>query len=536
MLLLVAPVLLSLVAALFPVTPRASTRWRMSDLDLTVDVDTSRRALRATGSVVVTADGSASDSLVLELGATGRFDSVSAPAATVRLVDGGRRAHLHWPTVKSIGERVSIRIAVVHAVRGSQIVVDTAAALASWVTGWYPSPVGQSSRVDGSIRYHLPAGWRAVSNGAPGPWRSGPTGTVQEWRSRTPVDWSFAAAGYTVDSVVVPGSGTARVFTRHGGKSRTLARRYVERTGEVLAALLPVFGPYPYPGYALAEIPDGLVSWGGSSEQGFFMSTTNALGEEVNLPLLAHELSHGWWGNQVRSTGPATLLLTESLAQLGAALAIEAIEGRASALDFLRFSRDGYNSRQSARGYFALARLGHDKPLATLNGSGQDHNLSDAKGHWFYLMLRDRLGAGPFAAMQQALIRTHRDSALSLVALREAALAASPDTLRMRRFLHDWLDRPGAPDLELSWRPRSPTTIEVTITQRGDVYDLDVPVWIDPGGAEPVVRIVRSDSPTTTVVLRVTARPLGVRLDPDYRLLRWDPDYGARPGSAPRGE
>ena len=103
------------------------------------------------------------------------------------------------------------------------------------------------------------------------------------------------------------------------------------------------WGSYPYPGVAIAEVPQNAGSFGASSEQGFIMVKPHFLNVPGgNLPLFAHEAAHGWWGNTVGTSDPSSLLCSESLAQYGAVIAIEATEGREAATDFLRFSRAGY--------------------------------------------------------------------------------------------------------------------------------------------------------------------------------------------------
>lgn len=136
------------------------------------------------------------------------------------------------------------------------------------------------------------------------------------------------------------------------------------------------------------------------------MARTPQFGEDGNLPLFAHEAAHAWWGNRVSTTGPGAQLVSESLAQYGAVLAIGALEGHDAMNEFLRLSRDGYNQLQSAAGYFEMARRGGDRPLSQLSNGRWDHNLSDAKGHWFYHMLRHRIGDERFFAV----LRTCRGS------------------------------------------------------------------------------------------------------------------------------
>ena len=501
--------------------------WLLVGMELSVTIDTSARTIGGQGWIEVEFLGGPHSDLELELGPTGRFMTTVAQDGVRQTITDSTRIRVSWSEEPREGERRRVSLIFAHASRGSQILVDQRAALASWVTGWYPSPRGRPSRAPGTISFEVPPGWSVASNGRP----LADGGNLTAWHSLVPVDWSFVAADFVIDSVASAEGHVARVFTlRDSERKDTTARAYALQTAAVLEALEPVFGAYPYPGYGVVEIPDGLVTWGGSSEQGFFMAPRSALGRRVNLPLLAHELSHGWWGNRVQPAGEAALMVTEALAQLGAALAIERLEGPASAIDFLRFSREGYNSWQSARGYFTLRRLGYDKALGQLDGSGQDHNLSDAKGHWFYLMLRDHLGHDRFADLMRGLAIRFADDRMSLRDLREDAIRISPNPELTRRFLADWLDRPGAPCLEMTWRYHTADTITVEVRQVGELYALDVPVeLVDSRGSRIIALQVREAE--AIAVVRIDEPVLAVRLDPDHRILRCDLDYGSgRPG------
>jgi hypothetical protein len=229
----------------------------------------------------------------------------------------------------------------------------------------------------------------------------------------------------------------------------------------------------------------------------------------------------------VQSADPSAMMTSEALAQVGAVFAIEGIEGRPAATEFLRFSRDGYGARQCARGYFAMRAEGLDKPLMQLGGSTHDHQLSNAKGHWVYWMLRDRVGDSVYAAVFQRLQHEFAGRAMSLLDVRRAFVEAAPSSSDLKTFFAEWLDRAGAPDLALTWHAAGSAeqpSVEVTITQRGDVYHLpvEIAVDVDQGSAMRTVRLTRA---TETFRFPATSLVRAVRLDPDHRILRLEEEY-----------
>ncbi len=501
-----------------------TARWKLTRLDLDVSIDTAAAALVGEALLRLRLEGADTEAAGLEVGEAARLVSIVAPPGSEAVLDSaGQSATIRFRSPQRVGTEVELRARFVNRGQSYQLVITPKAALASWARGWYPVPVDAEPMAPGMTRLRIPRGWRSVSNGALADTADQGDTRLETWRADAPMARSFIAAAYHVRRSVI---GDREVATYLLSANDTTAESYIDAIRRTIAALTPVFGPYPYEGYAVAEVPEGLVAWGGSSEQGFFMS--DALGTRVNLPLFAHEVSHGWWGNRVGTREPAALMTSEALAQLGAVLAIEALEGREAVTDFLRFSRDGYSSRQCARGYFTLRRLGYDKPLMQLTGVDEDHNLSDAKGHWVYWMLRERVGDRVFAATLQRLQREFAGARMSLADLRQAFLASAPQRSDLERFFAEWLDRPGAPQLALSWRhggTETRPTIAVTISQEGDLYRLPVEIAIETT-ADTLYRTVRVTRARQTFVWPVAARPTAVRLDPRYRLLRWDPDYG----------
>ena len=143
-------------------------------------------------------------------------------------------------------------------------------------------------------------------------------------------------------------------------------------------------------------------------------------------------------------------MLGEALAQYGAVISIEAIEGQDAMVEFLRFSREGYNPLQCALGYFHIWREGGDTPLAKLESGRWDHTLSDSKGMWFYHMLRRRLGDELFFRVLRSILQDMAGKRVTLDELRSRFLATAKDP-SLEVFLEQWLDRAGAPILRVDW-------------------------------------------------------------------------------------
>jgi hypothetical protein len=362
--------------------------WQLTRLDLDLVIDTKGARLEGEANLHLRLEAPRASSATLVVDPASRILEVTNEAGVSASIDKDGSTAVVELGPHRAGDEVLLHARFVNRGQSFQLVVSDRGALASWAQGWYPVPAHAEPAAPGTTRLRIPAEWSGLANGTLVESHLQDGMRVETWDSDVPVARSFVAGAYRVERRTVDGRRIAAYLLAGSSADPT---SYTESVGEIIATLSPVFGPYPYDAYSIAEIPKGLVGWAGSSEQGFFIASE--LGTQINLPLVAHELSHGWWGNHVRSADPASQMTSEALAQLGAVLAIEGMEGREAAVQFLRFSREGYSRRQCAKGYFEMRAEGLDKPLMKLSGSMDDHHLSDAKGHWVYWMLRDRVGS-----------------------------------------------------------------------------------------------------------------------------------------------
>ncbi len=513
------------------------------DLDVRLDPERERLALRA-DMVLRLEDHERSDRLILVVNARDSimgFDSVLTSRGVVAKLDGRqpgrpstRAAIIEFaddPPARGEGLRVTAYASSRRT--SSQFTLDEGVALASWVTAWYPVPLpsgerglGGVTKAPGRTRFDLPAGWRVVSNGVRVESRLDGGRRWESWLTDQPLARSFSAAPYRITAAEVEGRGVELfLLTVDEASGREQARALAG----AIAALEQRFGPYPTGSYAIAEVPDRVPGFLASSEQGFMMAKPENF--EVpggNIPLFAHEASHGYWGNLVNSVGPGSSFLDESMAQYGAVIALEEMLGPGAAREFLKFSREGYIPRQSARGYFEVVRRGADSvaiaDLENLDGIAK-RVVVNSKGTWILHMLRDLVGDDRFFATLRRYLRDHVDRSANLDAFRDAFRQAAPD-VDVGGFFAQWLDRTGAPRLDVDYQVTG-DEVEIVVEQlqAGGPFRLSLEVRVESrSGAESRHRV---EIEHTREVFRLPA-PDGVSsvmLDPDFEVLRWDKAY-----------
>ncbi len=537
---------------------RSGIGWTMTRLDLDVTVDAAGRQTRLKGTARLRLDLDESYGPTLAVNvrrAVMRWVSLETTSANAQIETGLRRsefpesrfATLRFDEMRTQGDEIDIRFELHSRGRADQFVTHPEFAMASWTEAWHPFAAPRLDRgerytsklvaIPGTTTLRLPAGWISHSDGTLTSRDAGNDGTVDVY--------SIGAEGTTAMArSYVAGRYTSEIRESHGrtvsvcllGEHALSVEDLADKLGKIMEAQEAKLGPFPFPVYAVTEAPDAVSdAWYASSQQSFIVAKSSAFGyAHGNLPLWAHEMCHGWWGNTVSTHGPGSKVCSESLAQFGAVIAIEALEGRDAMVEFLEFSRSGYSSYQCAKGYFELVREGVDSPLSQLGNSGSSadvtHNLANSKGMWVYHMLRDTLGDDRFYATLRSLVDRYTHAHMSLDDVRHAFIAAAPDA-KLERFFAQWLDRGGAPILDATWKPSKDGAFEIELSQvdTTDPFHLDVEIEISFADGETRRETIELRGARATTVIRTEAAIERIRLDPDRRLLIWREAYGPRP-------
>jgi hypothetical protein len=291
-----------------------------------------------------------------------------------------------------------------------------------------------------------------------------------------------------------------------------LAKEYLDATRSYLELYNELIGSYPYSKFALVE-----NFW----ETGYGMPSFTLLGPKViRFPFILHssyphEILHNWWGNGVYvdyASGNWAEGLTSYLAdhlikeQLG-----QAVEYR----------------RTSLQKYTDYVRTEQDFPLTAFRSrhSASSEAVGYGKTLMLFHMLRRQLGDQRFVTALRSFYRRYRfrmaDYAIVEAVFSE--VAQQP----LDGFFSQWAQRRGAPALRVSEADVKPKGVRHVLTalieqtQPGPAYSLRVPVAVQMEGRSDAWQAdVRLEQKHTRIELELPARPLRLKVDPEFDVFR----------------
>ncbi len=397
---------------------------------------------------------------------------------------------------------------------------------------WYPRLGARN--VTFTLRVSRPPDWRTISQGAALGQAEG-----DGWREDRPQRGIYLAGGPLHAYERATPAAHAAAYLR--APEPELAERYLEATARHLTFYSRLIGDYPYAKFAAVE---------NFFESGFGLPSFTLLGPRViRLPFIVetsypHELVHNWWGNGVYidpdggnwSEGLTTYLADHLLA-----------ERRAEGAAF---------RRQLLRKYADYVDEHREVPLARFRARHGEASqaIGYSKGAMLFHMLRRRLGDETFLEGLRRFYEAHRFRRAGFDDLQQTFEAVSGRALGT--FFDQWLQRPGAPRLELvrarAQRAGAGYRLRAVVRQRQrrGHYEIRVPVavWTEDGDAPIEATLEMSDN-RHLLERTLAARPLRIAVDPRFDVFRrLDPRelppafgalYGARravfvlPGAAP---
>jgi aminopeptidase N len=265
----------------------------------------------------------------------------------------------------------------------------------------------------------------------------------------------------------------------------------------MIEAFAPLYGEYPFVSekYGHAQFP-----WGGGMEH----QTCTSMGgwwESV----IAHELSHQWWGDMVTCADFGHIWLNEGFASWSEAVYYESLGGP-----------EAYRQYMDGMAYFGPGTVFVENPLSD---NIFDGNLSYDKGAWLVHMLRGVLGDEDFFAGLAAYRALYEGGSATTEQLRDVLEGVSGRDLDT--FMEQWVYGEYFPVYRMSWLA-NPGGVQVQIEQVQTntglfAMPIQLRVTTDQGSTDFVVENALASESYQLAVAGTVER---VELDPDRWILR----------------
>ena len=217
---------------------------------------------------------------------------------------------------------------------------------------------------------------------------------------------------------------------------------------------------YPLPKLDMIALPDfssgAMENWGLVTYRETTMladpKTSSIESMQLVALVIAHELSHQWFGNLVTMKWWDDLWLNESFANLMEYLAIDAIYPEWKIWEqFVSHESASAKRRDSLVDVQSIhCNVSHPDEISTLF----DPAIVYAKGGSVLYMLLNHIGEAAFRNGLKAYFNKHRYGNTVADDLWDALSKASK--LDISNFMKDWLRRPGYPLVSVDWQPSNP--------------------------------------------------------------------------------
>lgn len=380
---------------------------------------------------------------------------------------------------------------------------------------WFPTKQSLNDKIDRvDIKVTTPSQYSVASNGR---FMSETTlpGSLKRtfWRTQYPTAAYLVALSVTnfvklTDTIGNPPFPFIN-YVFPATSTNTTSMSNIEWTKTVMNTFETYFGPYPFRNekYGHMEFQAG----GGMEHQ-----TMTSMGGWTKQ-LVAHELTHQWFGDKVTCGAWNDIWLNEGFATFGEHLANEKlILSNADFLSYLLSQKNYVTSLPGGSVYVADSNLGS---VGTIF-SGR---LSYSKGGYVLRMLKWILGD---TAFYQALQDYHARPALAYNYAKTQDFNASllQSTGRdFTGFFNDWIYGEGYPTYDIRWRQSGNTvTFKASQTQSSSTvsfFDMPLPIKVNGTGGQ-VAYFALNNTTNDQYFLQTVAFPVAsVEFNYEYQIL-----------------
>lgn len=498
--------------------PRKPSEVYIEDYTLSVQLFPNEHRLEGVAEMTIGAHVPNVKNFDLDLSDRIILSSLRVNGATARFTQGQNRLTVKpkRPVSRSGGTRVTVKYT---GFGGDPVIPggDRIAEDGSYLrpeSMWYPGINILEFHSPIVLKAKVPKGLTVVSVGELKDTKSEGEWTTFTWQSKLPVGgFVLAAAKYAAKRQPWRGIELAAyTYPRHAHR----AKRYLQTIQDMLEFFSAEFGAYPYPKFAIVEIPQFPGGYGAPSCVLCYEEVIKR--DDIDEGFISHELAHQWWGNIVAPKGKGAAWLSEGFAQYSSFMYEASVSGPSAMKLHLTRAREEYIASVSGTREPAIADTDPFRPTPGYAG------VIYQKGAYVLHMLREVVGEEVFRKALTGFARDNRGEFVTIEDFQRACEKAYGRSLDW--FFRQWVQRPGALALNydyVSKRSGDAYTLRVAVQQENEqTYTVPLEMAIKAGGKTHTERGILAGKLSRFEYV-LDRRPTAVTLDPDHDLLMYTP-------------
>ena len=374
---------------------------------------------------------------------------------------------------------------------------------------WFPVNDYTADRFASDFRVTVPDGYRVVASGNGQVDANAPAGMHTERYQFEQASFPGSIAIVRGDPTTVSADGVSTKFYLR--KAAAMAQAYGTEIARAMTFFTGVFGLPARKDLTVIETEDGAPN--GYDAPGLIFFAPKAMGQQVNMKLVANEVSRQWWGALVSPATRNHMWIENGLARYSEILYLEHVNGP-SALD--AEIHDTY-----------VEALTVDQPPLIQSARLEDYSpefwaATASKGAAVVNMLRLIAGEDNFMKILKALPERYGWKSVNTDEFRKLSEEFAGQSLQ--GFFVQWIESSGAPEFKMEYtvfRTQKGFRVMGKIAQDLDTFRMPVKLHVETEG-NPEEKTIEVVGTSSEFAMETFGKPKTVTLDPKEQVLRFD--------------
>lgn len=381
---------------------------------------------------------------------------------------------------------------------------------------WYPCKNTPSDKVDSSdVWLRCSDQLTAVSNGLPRGIENNGDGTLTyKWHNSYPIAnylISLAISNYAQYNFYFKYSvsDSMPVVNFIYPENLEALKPQLDKTDEMLELFSNTYGPYPFLNekYGHAEF---------GRNAGMENQTISSMGA-FNDDIIAHELTHQWFGDKITCRNWENIWLNEGFATYGQAIFHEAAEGKSG---YNNFIKNTMANAKTAVGTIYVEDVNNINEIF----SG---NRSYAKGCTVLHMLRGVTGDSVFFRILRTYVADTAVAYKTAITDNFKNVAENVSGMDLNYFFNEWIYGENYPQYDVSWTTESINSnqykasikIQQNVNNNPAYFTMPLQIQISMQSGDTLFTVF-NDRQTQTFDFILNSNPLNFKIDPDNWILK----------------